>query len=316
MDYENVCEDCKKLPTVEEMTKCTHITMRQSLLKDSRKRKNMSEGLAIDKGKNLRENFGITVTTNYSAFSPDVVEALFNPERVTVGYENVDFFLACIDPNGGGSNDTAITIGAKIQGKYSILWANYKNTNTDFIKFIIDELCNFHKKIRKSPKIPVIVALEANANYNGDYVDQNVQHNARNGVQGCKNVHFLKENSLHGVNLHQSRKRDMLIILQVLMEQGEMCFHKEFSTGNSHDTQDVKNEMKLQLFRWKPFDTKTSLKLNGKKMKDNTGKVKLHNDDLVLTLLMLAYWYRMLLSNQDFNQQLRDILRLSSQAIF
>jgi hypothetical protein len=283
----------------------------------------LTEGVHQNQEKNLRENYGVYPAPNYCAFKKDEIEKLFNQNRYVDGYENVDYFLCCIDPNGGGSNDTAIMFGANVGGKYAIISINFKNTNVDFADFILNELYHFHKTIRKTTSIPIIVALESISNHNGNYINENIKYNAKN-IDAYKNIHLIREkedergdNAMYGVYLDKYRKRDMLIMLQVLVEEGILLFHKDFYTKHPNKEDFVKGEAKLQFLKWKLPETMSSIKRNGKKTKGNNAKGYLSNDDVVLVLLMFGYWDKMLKRNPDFMDQLQRVLpRKTTQPIY
>jgi hypothetical protein len=117
---------------------------------------------------------------------------------------------------------------------------------------------------------------------------------------------------MSGTNLNAVRKEDMLHHLQILMETNSLKIHSNCSTQHEDGILNVLGELKNQMKRFKHFDKKISLKLNGssKVTKNNTAKEGLLNDDLIIALLMACYWIRRFNHNDHYLLQRKEIKRV------
>ncbi|MHA1682406.1 MAG: hypothetical protein ACTSUE_15825 [Promethearchaeota archaeon] len=124
-----VCKACRKLEP-KEMIKCRHVKEANPRHKDKTKRSRFDqaydeEGLT---DQNLQENYGESTTPRNCAFQGDWLEYAFDhtkSKRVPVRKEDIQVrikeIIVCIDPNGGGLNQTAIVIGYFNEGSRNVV---------------------------------------------------------------------------------------------------------------------------------------------------------------------------------------------------
>jgi len=115
--FQGACAECRRL-NGREMLKCTH--QRGSVPRHKDQSKVVKYGKAYEQEgimeQNLQENHGIITRSATCAFRKDEVERVFDPtSRVTTAHNSIGYMIKeisiCIDPNGGGVNETAIIIG-------------------------------------------------------------------------------------------------------------------------------------------------------------------------------------------------------------
>lgn len=321
VDFEKICHECQKLKPSEAILCETkgHIKIKATLLKDKEKILDIAQGVSTNIKKTLIEEYNLFLLEDLCPFQEYEITSLFNSKNMIKDKTIPDSYLMAIDPSYGGSNDTAIVVMAIIKGQYVIVYVDYQNTARQLFPFIMSSIYNFHKVIRKNAKIPLVVAIESISRIDGTRLEQDIK--SRSDIE-FENVHLIRdeqkikkrgyEEAMSGTNLGAVRKEDMLHHLQILMETNSIKIHSECSTQHEDGIVNVLNELKNQMKRFKHFDKKVSLKLNGtaKTTKNNTGKEGLLNDDLIIALLMACYWIRRFNHNDHYLFQRSEIKRI------
>lgn len=315
VSFENVCAACLQLPQ-EEWTKCPHVKQKSSLMKDKARFDDLNTNLNIgDKKKLVRENAGVITNINQCVFTPRDLDVLFDPNKRTVGFAGVDMFMFAIDPSYNGSNDTAFLVLARVQGYYSIVWADFRETVRDLMKVVTTNIREFHNKIRKTAAIPIVVAIESISRIDGNVLAKWIAGESDDAFQ---NIHVITDESnmrnskgtgLEGVRLDRSRKIQMVTKLEILLEEGNVKIHKNFSTAHKEGPDHVLKEMKHQLGGFRGLGDGYSLKMNGGKHAELSGKKGLKNDDLALVLMMSLWWWKRFRTHSAYASQ-RELIEL------
>lgn len=307
-NFEKICKKCQSEGNIiGKVTKCPHIKLMNSVMKDNRATDDLMLGLNISAEKNWRELAGLTVQDNSCAFRDDEIEKIFDSNNDIRDMSSIKSIYVGIDPAGNGSNKTVCTGVTRINGLLTVLWIDYDDvTDRDIYRFILNSIYEVSKKFRKTNKIPIIIAMESNGNNDGETLYNFIQ--AQEGVH-FENVHVITDHSrekgkgLHGVVTSRDKKIAMLNLLIARVEDKTIRFHENFGTNAKGGIDDVKKETRRQFTTYRGMDW--SLKLNGKKRKsgENSGKSGLLNDDIVLAIMLVLYWMRQFERNDIYARQ-------------
>jgi hypothetical protein len=291
--FEKICDKCKLLP-VAEMIMCTHNVEKTALHKNRKALDELMTGLNLNQAANIRENLGGAVEQSNAAFPEQYVKALFAKANLYTNKLFPESYLICIDPAYGGSNNTAIIGIVKQKGEYVIVWVDLLSASNDLMNKIMNCLYKFHEKMRKTVEVPVVIAIESIARADGENL--NILIKQRSERDECyRNMHVIKDASneksgMLGVGLNKKRKYEMLIKTQTIVELGYIQFYDKCETSNLNGIEYVKNEMELELSKYRGVNYGESEKIDGT-LKSNSGKSGKNNDDLVLAFIMCPYWY-------------------------
>jgi len=142
--FRKVCDECKKLEPVL-MRECTHCGYEPLEVdhKDSIKRDRYAliYSLANMEEVNINENLGDPTRSGSACFSLEDINRAFTMPRVSSVPEDVSSHIrqitVTIDPNGGGNNQTAYTIG----------YFNHRTKNLVVSTFILfSEIRDSHRR--------------------------------------------------------------------------------------------------------------------------------------------------------------------------
>jgi hypothetical protein len=124
--FYGACEQCAQLEP-SKWRFCTHTSGTDPVFKSKQSKQKWGKiyELIGMVDAHLREDYGIITSKGEPCFTKEALDWLFNknnfiePPAIYVenAKEHIPFVFACIDPNGGGMNNAAITIG-------------YRDTNT------------------------------------------------------------------------------------------------------------------------------------------------------------------------------------------
>ena len=323
-DFEKICPDCQKLPQ-DKMILCGHVKTKTSLLKNNSTRDDLATGLNINSNALIRENYGIVFQEDTCMFLEPHVERFLDVRNKMSGKLDEDKYIMAIDPAYGGSNDTAIVVVTMINGVYTIVWMDYKNTGRGLFEFIESSIHQFHLRVRQNHKIPLIIAIECIARIDGVVLDDKIIKKLSMTSTSFMNVHVIKDSiyvrkrkseaeAMSGTTLTKRRKEQMLYNLQTLVETDQIRIGTVLNTTHVDGVKAVLFEFKDQLYRFKHFDRGVSKKLNGSVVETSskiTGKAGMNNDDVVLATMMAVYWWRNFSHHSDYEYQRSKIDELS-----
>jgi len=304
VDFDKICLNCQKLPP-EEMTKCKHVKFKSSLLKDNSSRKELN-GLNINLADLIKENYGILIQEDNCIFKEYHVNNFMDEKNRATGSDSTNKYIMHIDPAYGGSNDTAIVCLTQIDGVYTIVLVDYKNTLRELYEFIKDSIHNFHTKVRKDHRNPLAISIESNARMDGVTLEKMIDPLGLSN-KAFMNVHVIRDNvyvkkrknyedSMSGTTLYAKRKEEQIYNIRSLIETDNIKIHKNVETTHKDGITQVLRELNNQLLRFKHIDRGVSLKLHGNLVEKPassrySGKSTLQNDDIILALMGALYFW-------------------------
>lgn len=313
VSFEQVCSTCLAKPQAEWQF-CTHVTTKVSLLKDKNKQDQLVNQLNVNKEKLMRETSGVTIQENTCLFHERTVKALMDPKRRTFGMELVDMLMFSIDPSYMGSNFTAFSVIARIQGFYTIVWIDIRSTVRDLMKTCMDNIAAFHNKVRKNSNIPIIIAIEAISRIDGQQLAKSLAASTRSeydNIRVMTDESNQKGHGLEGVRLNRDRKIAMATRFEALMDEGNVRLWEDFETDHPQGKQYILNELESELrgFRGLRYSKKLNDSTSSSSSKELTGKRGLRNDDIILVLIMCTFYWKRFRFGYEYAHQ-REGLQL------
>ncbi len=298
-DYplEKVCKKCQLEKEMAEWQDCTHQTIKSGLNKSTKKRKAMSQ-LNTDKEADARENLGVVVEEDSSAFEERHVKRFFEEKEMVYDISDIIRLLLAIDPNAGGSDDTGVCLmGLNSKGVHVVLWVDFLNTKKapDFSRFIMSTIYAVSKIFREDKGIILTVAMESNSRYDGDNLRVALEKETN---REFSNIHVIRDeqhgkgDGKAGVRLDGPRKSQMTTTFALLLEANLVKLYYKLGTKHHKGIKFVLEELTRQLLRFRSFDEHASLKTHGNKYqkKNNTAKDGKLTDDLVRAVIMSLFW--------------------------
>ena len=250
-------------------------------------------GLAINQESHARENEGIDIEEDDSAFEGRYVERLFEIENRICNLTRITKIIICVDPSAGGENDTAAVCLAIIDGLLVILWVDYipRNKGPEFLAFVKTTIWKCSHHFRKGNyAIPIAVAIEANGRLDGDFVETSI---LTDNDKEFTNVLIIGEPSrgseTKGVNLLGKRKSEFILHFSLNLDANRIRLFEGVGTSNPKRMKTVLETLKMQLLKFR--------------RSDKSAKKGKFNDDAALALLMAVFWIYHFYSHMDYALQ-------------
>jgi hypothetical protein len=312
--FTGVCDACKDKKL--KVAICPHTKMGDiSVPHKSSLIKKMLAGLYEHLGQhdaNLRENEGIVTDDFTYAFNSEKLSCLDDPYEIhNENLNQIPALFLNIDPNGGGINETALSIGYlnNIRGDVVILWLDKSRCeNYDQIRtFILSNLSSFYETpaFKKFMEVQIIVSTESNgAGCIGGAVHSYIaEFVLKKYPQLRKKMFFTSDGVKTGWVKNPYNTVKYILDAQNLFDNRKIFVHPSLSTFDrdyegTRVVRSVKRdfmikELKEQLGRFQNPDTVNLTndycrykKFNGK---GNGSK----NDDLAIVVLMLCHFSRL-----------------------
>lgn len=309
--FSYVCEKCARLePALHRL--CTHTSakgkeppFKDASLKSKWQKIYEFEG---DRDAFIQENTGHITAMTGACFLPKDLERAFSAANVItpvipgdVSDHRVPCVLLCFDPNGGGQNNMALTIGYKdTMTNVSVLcWADkYRGGELDDLRhFVKRNLIGFRTHFKELGSKMCVVCTESNGRYDGDSVKSvldgrvsifsNLDSKSREIIGP---VSFLSDNGVKaGFNKTPLRTKGYIYLADEIFKTDGLKVHNRFGTSNidgaepKHILEDAKAE--LNRFRWPDLDPD-----NPRYKGRVTGKFQGESDDLAISILSFLFF--------------------------
>lgn len=308
VSFDLVCDECAKLPP-EKWAFCNHLEVKNSRLKNKKKRQKNQEAQILDDEAFALENLGHVVSNRAAAFKEKYIDFLMDPKNYVTLIRTPSAFLMAIDFNAGGFNDSALTTGFRDDtGTYTICWQSNENTvDWDDVRlFVLNNIMDFWDQIGQYHNVPLVIAAESVSRWDAPVFKWLVD--MKKGEE-FRNVHFIvdgyklkskkvKKRKVAGVNLNNKRKKDFINNTNQAFAANKIRFYEKMGTTNSKGVKYIRNMNRNQLMTFVSYDES--------KKKSNTGKIGDKNDDLCITFQMFVYWWNLFMYNPTYQKQRVD----------
>ena len=302
VNFDLVCKDCAKLP-FDKWSKCNHVKMKVSRLKDKRKKRKHQEMSLLDEEAEAAEELGHIVTTKHAAFNSSFIDDLFDKKNWVDDIGEIKFFLMAHDPNGMGWDDGAISVMAlNDRGEYVLIWLSIENTGDwkDQKAFIKDNVRLFYTDVAQYyENVPIICAIECiNTPLASDFQEW-VDYEG--GIE-FSNVHVIvdacrqknrdeKRRKIPGVWLSYTRKYNFVKHMNIAFSSRRVKMWKGLGTSHYKGPKFVRRRLEDQLRTFIHFADNPKYGENGKRKRKNlTGKIQMKKDDACLCFIMNRFW--------------------------
>lgn len=314
ISMEVICNDCRSKP-LELQVLCTHIRPKDNPTKSSSVRKQESSIVGANYLTVLRETMGVVTVGSTGFYPEDDLNFLFSTASIVSHTSQPKCYFSMWDPNAGNRNHTAVVFGYIMDDKYVICWVDSKQTISykEFIDFFIDNLTEFHNKIRKNSAIPIITIVESQASWNGNVVDDKIFEAFRRGNDALAGVYLLSDKSKQGfgvmrkgVVINRPRMNEMIYRLSSLMMMKGLRFLDKWGTASKYGREYIYDEFSAQMKRFRHFEEGENSKYGPTgTLKNNSGKEGTLNDDICSALHMFILWAYKFLNERDYLPQKR-----------
>ena len=308
--FTHICERCAKLdPTKWRL--CTHGSGANPTFKNRESNRKWGKvyRLAGNADADLRENFGVITAVGEPCFQREKIERAFDARRyimedpaMTAADREIPCIFACIDPNGGGSNNSAIVIGYRNlrTQRVVVCWADRTPTKglNAFREFVRRNVVGFRKKFTQFKNERMVVCTESNARFDGDYVHDvlcpdGIFLGDDVGRDLIGEVKFMSDNGKRdGITKTAKRTQHYILHTSNHLETDSLRIHKNISTGNTKETPGkILEEMteELKRFKWPELDVHNPRYSSSSKV-NISGKFNGQSDDMAIALFMLIYF--------------------------
>lgn len=312
---ELICNECRANPNPSVKASCLHKKPRGNKLKSSKVRKSDSKATGTSIMATLRESAGYLDEESGGWYPKQHLDAFFS--SFVEPPKDPSFHFLFFDPNAGGMNHTAYVGGTVVGGVYYICGFDTKQTAEfdQFNDFILNNIKEYHVKIRKFRHIPLVCAIESQKSWDGCAFKERICMLLKEGDRDFENVYFLsdeqkqKDNTIrYGVNVNAKRLNQMAYRLSSVFSSYAIKIHPKWATCHTYGRDELLKEFKEQMKRFKHFeeDENSVFTTSGKRRKNNSGKEGLLNDDISDCLHGLVFWTHALCYNNIYRDQKRQ----------
>lgn len=147
-----ICEECRKLPTKQEMTNCTHGNNLPPWKSYSKHKRNKTLSLALDSdgARGLRENAGVIGSDYQTVFDRAEVHKIFDKPRLVNTLHSPPRLYMAVDPDAGGKSFMSIISG------YVLRESNNRTCHSVVVCFFFIFFIARCKKRKRNPRRNVL----------------------------------------------------------------------------------------------------------------------------------------------------------------
>lgn len=319
LKVDHVCEDCQRLPSVEQM-KCTHMEMRIHAKQSSKKRARMGTELNVNAAAMSREIMAHLDASNHGPFREDLIGWMYDKTNESSYTGILKYITVYVDPSGYGQCLAGFCAITTINQKEVILALDARHVPDDieYERFVLDNIFQLSKTHRQDVyQTPIFVAYESNGQDRGAHMFQDKI--MANSELHFTNVVMLGDPSnpskcgIYTLN----RTHAAVATTKSLLRCNAICFHKTVSTKHPEGVSVPKKELRLEMELFRHFERGESLTYDIKGHKrfrrpHFSGKVDGHNDDAIVALIGSIFWHEFILES-PFYGALLEKYHLSSK---